>query len=246
MQRSIRYIIHLDDPHASDPLFLQSLGRALALAALRPAPIIVHGSAEVAELLLEAEGIFHQREGGVIPIQSLREHQLVERAGRHLNQQISAILNEAALANVAVFGTQRRALVVEDGRVHARDGAWIAELSKQGVTPIVAAFARDAEGERSGEVPLVDAELAIAHLLHPEPVEVVIFTRTNLPGIMEGGRTIEQINIGDPKIVASVSDRIGMEMIVNAGYSVLLTNTTRLADRTGPVGTHVRKDHIDP
>ena len=240
MAKDAHRILYLDDFHASDPLFLQSLGQALARWRRKPAPIVVHGSAEIAERWLEARGILKQREQGIVPVGNSEEHRLVERAGRHLNQHIAAIFNETAVPTVAVFGTQRRALVVENGRISARNGEWIVSLANQGVVPVLAAFAREETTGKTGEVAVWDAVEAIADLVDRHPTEVVFFSKTNLPGIMEAGEPLDEVDITHPKLASVLPDRHGLERILAANLSVLLTNSTRLADPAGPVGTRVQ------
>lgn len=241
MEQKRNHILYLDDYHAGDVLFLQSLAQALAKVKMRPVPIVVHGSAEAAERLLEAKGIFRRREAGVIPVESIEEHRIVEQAARRLNQHIVAVLNDAVVATVGVFGTQRGTLLVRNGQLTADRGAWVKRLAEQGIVPVLAAFARDESSGRIGEVPLPDAVCAVAKLLGKNEVEVVFFTKTNLPGVMGGGKPLKQIDLGHSKLQRAVSDQDGLERVLENGLSVLLTNTTRLADPGGPVGTTIQQ-----
>lgn len=242
MAKDAYRILYLDDYHASDPHFLQSLGQALARWPRTPAPIVVHGSAEIAERWLEGRGVLKRREQGIVPVGNPEEHQLVERAGRHLNQHIAAIFNEAAVSTVAVFGTQRSTLIVEKSRISARNGEWIVRLANQGVVPVLAAFAREESTGKTGEVALWDAVEAIADLVDRSRTEVVFFSKTNLPGIMEAGEPMGEVDVTHPKLRSVLPDQHGLERILAADLSVLLTNSTRLADPAGPVGTKVQFD----
>lgn len=233
------YFLYLDDYHAGDVHFLQSLARALAKMDARPAPILVHGSGEHAERMLEANGIFRQREGGVIQIESAAEHALVERSMRRLNQKLVALLTDAVVSSVGVVGTQRRTLVVKDGAINGAGGAWLGALTAQGVVPAVAALARDEASGRTGEIPVADAVAALAGSTRDTSPKIVFFTKTNLPGIMEDGRTVEHIESGHPKIDGAVPDPSGLRRVLEHGLPVLLTNTTRFAEAGGPVGTHI-------
>lgn len=235
------YILYLDDYHTGDVHFLQSLARGLARMNARPAPVVVHGSGEHAERALEANGIFRRREYGVLPIESRTEYILVDRAARQLNQKIVAMLNDAVVPSVGIMGTQRRSLIVRDGRISAA-GGWIHSLMRQGIVPVVAAFASLEEGGASGEVPIFDAVSALAASFAHDDVQVVFFTKTKLPGLMQGGRPLERVGADHEMLANAVPDREGMRRLLNYGYSILLTNTTRLADEGGPVGTNIRSD----
>lgn len=241
MEQKSKQILYLDDYHAGDVLFLQSIAQALAKFTRRPVPVVVHGSAEAAERLLEAKGIFRRREAGIIPVESVEEHRIVEQAARRLNQHIVAILNEAVVATVGVFGTQRGTLLVRNGEVTAAGGVWVRELADQGIVPVLAAFARDESSARIGEVPLPDAVSAVAKLLGRNDVEVVFFTKTNLPGVMDAGKPVRQVGLKHSMLQSAVPDQDGLQRVLATGLSVLLTNTTRLAEPGGPVGTKIRQ-----
>lgn len=239
MTQSTFRILYLDDYHAGDVLFLQTLARALGRWNARPAPVLVHGSGEAAERALESKGIFRTREGGLLPVESPEEHRLVNQAGKLLNQHILAVLNDAVVSAVGVVGTQRRTLMVEDGRVAASGAEWILAMVRQGVVPVLAAFAREARSGATGEVPIADAVAALAAMFGVDDTEIVFFTRTNLPGIMEGGRPRPRIEASDPRLDEAVPDLDGLKRLRAMGLPVLLTNTTRLADRGGPIGTAI-------
>lgn len=238
MEQPAAYVIYLDDYHAGDVHFLQSLARGLARRAQRPAPAIVHGSGEHAERLLEANGIFRRREHGVLQIESREEHTLVERATRQLNQKLVAILSDAVVSSVGVFGTQRRALVVRGSTVEATSAPWMMQIMEQGIVPVLAAYGRDEQAGTVGEVPIADAVVALAQAIERH-VEVVVFTVTNLPGIMAEGHPVPSVEHGHPGIEKAVSKDVDLDRLRDVGLTILLTNTTRFADSSGPVGTRV-------
>lgn len=235
------YVLFLDDYHAGDVLFLQGLARAMARRTWKPAPVIVHGSGEHAERLLEAHGIFRRRTGGVLEIESASEHTLVEQALRSLNQKIVALLTDAVVSTVGVIGAQRNVFAIADGQLCARGATWLYGIARQGVVPVVAANARDETSGATGEVALTQAVESLAAGLSrsAEGVEIVAFTRTNLPGIMRKGSPRSQVDVSEPVLRESVPDWESLADLVTAGYPVLLTNSNRLADSGGPSGSHV-------
>jgi acetylglutamate kinase len=232
------YLLYLDDFHAGDPLFLHSLSRGLS----RPGTagrIVIHGSGEEAQRALESEGIFRMRSQGIIPVESAVEHALVERAIRRLNQKIVGILTEGVVSAVGVMGTQRRLLVVRGGLLEAGDTTWLLQVVEQGVVPVVAAYAAEADTDRTGEVFLAEAVAALASGIPNVGVEVVFFTKTNLPGIMRGGEPIREMELRKVDLPNIVLDADGLNAVAERGHRILITNTTRFADPSGPVGTRL-------
>ena len=239
MEQPTVYILYLDDYHAGDVHFLQSLARGLARRTKRPAPAIVHGSGEHAERLLEANGIFRRREHGILQIETQEEHGLVERAARQLNQKLVGLLSDAVVSSVGVFGTQRRALVVQGETVVALGTEWMLGIMQQGIVPVLASFGRHEGAGTVGEIPTADAVIALGRALEGN-VEVVVFTTTNLPGIMAEGRTLSEIGLDHPAIERAVPADADLMPIIDAGLPIFLTNTTRFADSGGAVGTRIR------
>lgn len=244
------YLLVLDDYHGGDVLFLQGLCRALSRRSWMPAPVIVHGSGEHAEHLLESQGIFRSRFGGVLAIESPREHALVERALRTLNRKITALLTDAVVSSVGVVGAQRSVFEVRDGRLQASGAEWLADVAARGVVSVVGASARDPSSEATGEVALSTAVVTLGRRFaeiagspdRASPVEVVFFTKTNLPGVMRGGAPRETVDVADPVLEESVSDRESLAHVVAAGLPVLLTNSNRLVDAHGPAGSRIVSD----
>lgn len=232
------YILFLDAYHAGDVLFLQSLSRAMARRAWSPAPIVVHGSGEHAERLLESHGIFRSRSGGVLQIESAREHALVERALRSLNRKIVAILTDAVVASVGVIGAQRNVFAVDGEELRAPGASRVQEIAAQGVVPVVAANARHEGTEATGEPALTQAVDALARALQrARQVEIVLFTTTNLPGVMHGGSPKAEAEIEELR--GCVADPEALAALVESGRRVLVTNSNRLSDPEGPVGSRI-------
>lgn len=229
-------VLYLDDYHAGDVLFIQSLARSLARLKERRA-VLVHGAGEHAERALEAAGIFHKRTNGVIPVESAAEHALVERALRHVNQKITGALTDAVVPAVSVIGSERGLFISRGGQLQALNVAWLETLAQKAIVPVVGVFAIEEGSGRTGEVPLHLAIEAISRSFQAK-TRTVVFTKTNLPGVMKGATPEPAVGTDriDERIVADVP---GVKYLVSRGISVLLTNTTRLSDKNGPIGTRI-------
>lgn len=235
------YLLFLDDLHGGDVLFMQSLARALSKKQWQPAPVLVHGSGEHAQRLMESHGIFRGRSDGVLEIESAREHALVERALRALNQKIVALLTDAVVSSVGVVGAQRNIFVMRDGRLHAPGAGSLRSIADQGVVPVVAANARDDASGATGEIALKEAAASLAERLDQlgRRTEIVFFTTTNLPGVMRDGVARREVGLNETALRESVSDWDSLAHLVSAGFPVLLTNSNRLSDPGGPAGSRV-------
>ena len=230
-------VLYLDDYHAGDVLFIQSLARSLARMKERRT-ILVHGAGEHAEHALEAAGIFHKRTNGVIPVETAEEHALVERALRHVNQKITAALTDAVVPAVGVIGSERGLFTSRGGQLGVNNVAWLETLAQKAIVPVVGVFATEEGTGRTGEVPLHLAIEAISDSFEAK-TRTVVFTKTNLPGIMKGASPEPTVGTDriDDRIVADVP---GVNYLVSRGIFVLLTNTTRLSDKNGPIGTRIQ------
>lgn len=230
-------LVYLDDYHAGDVLFIQSLAHALARMKARRV-VLVHGSGEHAERALEAQGIFRTRVHGVLPVETADEHTLVEKALRHVNRKITGALTDAVVPAIGIVGSERGLLRIKGGRVCVENAGWVEGLSRQGVVAVVAAFAMDDASGRTGEVPLHLVVEALYRTLST-PAEVVIFTKTNLPGVMERGspRSSAPADVLNDRIV---SEPEAVAYLASTDLSVLLTNTTGLSERDGSAGTRIR------
>ena len=238
------YVLYLDRYHLGDVLFLQSLTRAMGGArAAGLEALVVHGSGEEAERLLEGEGYFVAREGGVLQVTSAVEAALVDRAVRQLNRRLVSLFTDAVVATVGVVGTDRGLLRAQsDGGVALHRPEWLLKLVRQGVVPVVGAVARAADGTGAGEVDAASVALAAAQALGAgtgEEVGVACFTQTNLPGVMDGRSPRARIRVSELPDEGLVPEPEAVRRFVAAGVPVLLTNTARLVDRGGPTGTRV-------
>lgn len=199
--------------------------------------ILVHGAGEHAQRALEAEGIFRTRDKGLLPVESAAEHALVERALRHVNRKITGALTDAVVPAVGVIGNERGLFRMRDGQVQADNVGWLEDLGRQGVVAVLAAFAVDELSGRTGEVPVHLAVETVARMMKA-PAQAVVFTKTNLPGIMRGGSPEPCLSVDhlDDRIVSDVE---AVAQLVANNVSVFLTNTAGLTDRSGPIGTRI-------
>ena len=228
------YVLYLDDHHASDALFIQGLARSLA-GIDQGRFLLVHGSGEHGRQVLEDRGIFRDRTGGVLAVETPEEHALVERSLRHVNRQITGILTNAVVSSVSLIGSDRGLLVVEGTDLLLRRVDWVEALVEKGVVPVIGSYALEVESGRTGEVALHRTVAALVNGLSGSATAVA-FTTTNLPGAMRGASPerewpIEEL---DERWVA---DFPAIHALVSQNIRVLLTNSTRLSDVGGPTGT---------
>lgn len=234
-------VLYLDHYHLGDVLFLQSLARSFAGAgAAAPPAVIVHGSGEEAERMLEGEGYFTERVGGVLQVGSPEEAALVEQAVRRVNRQVVGLFTDAVMAAVGVLGTDR-GLIRRDpeGALVLHRSQWLLDLVYRRVVPVVGAWARTDGGE-GGEVPLADVVCTFAAAMGG--ATVVFFTNTRLPGVMEGRAPRPEVRLAELLAAADrppVPEPDALRNVVAAGVPVLLTNPTRLVEKGGPSGTRI-------
>ncbi|RMH60596.1 MAG: acetylglutamate kinase, partial [Bacteroidetes bacterium] len=140
------YVLYLDAYHLGDPLFLQGLARWVAQAGPQRPPLwLVHGSGERAERLLEAQGLFPERSGGVWAVTRPEERALVERALRETNRTIVATLTDAVVPAVGIHGVDRNLMRRQaDGTVVIGRIGWVRELARQRVVPVLSTLVTDA------------------------------------------------------------------------------------------------------
>lgn len=238
MERADHYVLLLDDYHASDPTFLQSLARVLSHRGGRLPCILVHGSGERAEEALEAQGILRRRVGGVLAVESPLEHGLVERALREVNRGIIAVLTDAVVPCVGVIGSDRGVLRMEGPDLKILGVEWIESLTEKGVVPVLACHANEEGSRRTGEVSMELVITTLASALSGATT-VVAFTATNLPGVMKGGSPLAEVAV-DELSRDTVRDASLLANLASQNLRVLLTNTTRFVDSDGPIGTLVR------
>ena len=225
------YLIYLDDYHLDDLLYLPSLAQKMGrMRRACPLCLFVHGGAGQAERLLEAQGLFPERKGGRMVVETLAQAALVERALRQVNRQIVGVLTEEGVAAVGFQGSDRGLLRQnDDGLVEAGRVGWLEALVRQRAVPVVSAFV---QGAQEGSVQIVSpsavaATLAQALTTNTLRVVVACFTRNDQPGIMEEGQPIGSLAL-DAVPGALLPDPDALRGLVEAGLPVLLTSATGL------------------
>lgn len=238
MQAPIVSLLYLDRFHLGDPLFLQALGRALARRGdMNLRPILVHGQGEFVQRRLESEGIFLRMHRGVYAATTAEEERLIDTSTRDLNRWLTGLLTEAVVPAVGFMGADRDLLRREGEAIRVGRVEWVAQLLGQEVVPVIASTARGDDGSTVA----VDPVEALAALLgyFGEAAEVVSFTTNNLGGVMQGRDPIVALPLEDVIGRNVLADPEGVEVLVNAGARLLITNTVRYATGTAVRGTWV-------
>lgn len=229
-------LLYLDRYHLGDPLFLQALGQAVARsssAGLRP--ILVHGQGDEAQTKLEGQGIFIEPVRDVYHGKSDVENYIIEMAHRELNRRLVGILTEAAVPAVGFMGSDRGLIRADSRRVRIGTMKWLNDILARNVVPVIGTETRQEEGRSRGVDP-VQVVSAFADVVK-SPFEIVMFTTNNLGGIMKGRDPVGRIDVRDAIEEAVIADTEGAEMLVLAGYPVLLTNTVRYPGHSQARGT---------
>jgi acetylglutamate kinase len=232
------HFLYLDDYHLGDPLFLQRLAGLMGRAGRRGPYVLLHGSGEAAERLLEAEGLFPERVGGTPRAGSAREAALVERALRETTGRIVALLTEAGVPAVGFQGADRGLLRQEaDGAVAAGKTGWLKEILGRGAVSVVSALAA-VPGEAGREVPLRAAAAALGRAFATEGPTVVFFTRNDQPGVGMGGSFRERLPLAALPEEA-VAEPEAVREVVRAGLGAFVSSAVGCFGGTAPRGTHI-------
>ena len=234
------YLLYLDDYHLNDLLYVPSLAQQMGrMRRARPACLFVHGSGEQAERLLEAEGLFPEREDGFVQARTPEEAALIEQALRQVNRRVVGALTEEGVHAVGFQGADRGLLRVdEDGTVKTGRVAWLKELVEKRAVPVVSALAQGPEGEAARAVRVPAATVALAHALGAGDLVVVFFTRTNQPGVLEGERPLHTLAL-DALPGALLPDVEAVRAVVSAGVPALLTSVRGLFSADEPQGAMI-------
>ncbi len=232
------YLIYLDPYHLDDLLYLPSLARMMGRLRLRrPACLLIHGSGEQAERLLEAEGLFPERKEGLVQVRTAAEAVLVERAARRVNRQIVGALTDEGVPAVGLQGLDRGLLRLSDeGRVMTGRIDWLKDLAPKQVVRVVSARVKDARAGHACEVHLHEATRALAHALHA--VVVVFFTRNNQPGVLVGDALLRERSL-DALPEAILPEPEAVRAVAHAGFSVMLTSAAGLFGSDDVRGTRI-------
>lgn len=234
------HVLYLDRYHMEDTVFLQHLARALAKRQ-RPSTrcLVVHGSGEYVERVLEGEGLFPERQDGVLQVETAEQAELVERSVRQFNQRLVATLTDEVVACVGVQGTSRNLFWREEGRLVARGAGWLEALIKQGVIPVVSALVLNPETKRTEEVATAEAVRALTRRLTDLDPRVVFFTRTGRPGLVRDGEVLARVAAADLPGSDVLAEPDAVQAVLRSGLEVLLTDPGALAEHDEVAGTRV-------
>lgn len=231
------HLLYLDRDHLNDLLFTQALARSLAGPAVPPC-VIVHSSGEHAERMLESQGIFAERTGGVLSATSPQEVALLARALRETTQKLVGMLTDAVVYAVGMQGADRGLLRLRpDGRLAAGRTGWVRELAAKQAVPVIAATVMDAQ-HLLREVDLAEAATVLGTALGAGEggVEIVFFTKANRPGVVSGKTVVPEIAPAELPSTDVLPEPDAVRRVVQAGLPARLTN---LGGFPGGEGTRV-------
>lgn len=236
------YLIYLDYYHL-DVLFVQILARTLAntprMEVLPPMCLIVHGSGERAERMLEAEGLFPERIHGVLQVRTPEEQRIVERATKEMNRRIVGILTDATVYAVGFQGYDRGLLRVNpEGGITGSEANWLVDLIKKRAVPVISSLVREGEEQDNvKEAGISDILNALTCLAATDEITITMFTRSNRPGIFSKGERLEKITLNAAGMSDDIPDFETVQSLVKRGKSVLITSVGALREEGGPSGT---------
>lgn len=237
------YLLHLDRHHLGDALFLKSLAQQLVSAGGEaPATVLVHGSGEKVERTLEAQGVFPERSGGLLQVETDEQRRLVERAVREVNQEIVAALTDQVVSTVGIQGVDRGLFGWdEEGTLTASNAGWLSALIKQHVVPVVSALVEGADTGTVEEVRTASAVVALARALEAsfEPVACVLGTGGQ-PGVQDDdGKILDDLAL-DRVSEEHVAEPSAVRHLAKADLPVLVTTVQGLFSSGRPAGTRIR------
>ncbi len=242
------YLLYLDTEHVSDPLFLEELARHFHEHPVgHRRALIVHGSSEKVERTFESDGVFIERENGMLPVETDEQRRLLERDVRETNQSIVAALTDQVVPTVGVQGTDRHLLHrTDDGDIEAaNDLGWLDALLKQHVIAVVSALVPSQKDDGiAEEVPLPAATKALAtyfasQQIADEHVQVVVFSDDDTPGISE-----DDASVADSVAYTELADTALPHpnlapYLIDAHIPLLVTNLRGFFQGDRPKGTRI-------
>ena len=202
-------ILYLDEAHAGDRLFLDSLSRTLKDVQRASSRImIVHGGESQAHM-------------------------------RSLNKLLVAELTDEVVSAVGIQGSDRRLLQInERGEVNVNGRGWLETLIKQGVVPVVSSVGTAESRPQVLSPDAVISALAVA-LGDLRPVAVAFTaTNRPGAAASDSGAASEHLppdRIPDE----AYAERDMLRRLADAGLEVILTNLPSLRDGEVPEGTRI-------
>jgi len=238
------YLLYLDRYHLGDPLFVKNLAKHIQQGPTREC-LIVHGSGEKVERTFEAQGLFPERNRGVLDVETTEQKRLVERAVREANQEIVGSLTDEVISTVGIQGTDRGLLRLSSsaGNGAQGDGAqgdgapatpsgedieittgkvgWLEALLKQQVIAVVSALAKSESGVH--ELWTADAATALADALADVfDITAVMLTTGDRPGVTDATGTREEASVDAAS--SQIAEPEAAKHLIDAGISVIVTS----------------------
>lgn len=226
------YLLYLDRYHQGDPLFLKELAQHFARADPGQVPaVLVHASGEKLERTLEAEGLFPEREEGIVKTETPQQEALAERAVREANQDLVALFTDEVVTAVGLQGCDRGVLKrTPEGDVEAGTLGWVEDLVKMRVVPVISTLAAGPEGAE--EVPPVRAAVALATALEGFTVTICFLVNGALPEEAVAADALSGTDL--------VSEPAAVRHAARAHDRVWLTDLRHLFAEGGPQGRQVQ------
>ncbi len=224
------YLLHLDDYHLDDLLFVQSLGRMLV--GNRLPVVLVHGSGGGAEGLLEGQGLFPGKRDGRFVNLTQEEKRLVEQGYRQTNRLLVGKLTDSGVSAVGLHGGDRGLLHRAGEGVEPGELGWLRALVQNGAAPVVSTLLATADGVE----PVVphQALAALAAGLAPDAA-VVALTRTGQAGLGTPHLAAEAL----AEHAAALADSGAATGVAATGTPLLVTTLPAFLAASGPSGTWV-------
>ena len=245
---SVLYLLYLDTEHVSDPLFLEELARQFHEHPVgHRRALIVHGSSEKVERTFESDGVFMERENGLLPVETEEQRRLVERDVRETNQSIVASLTDQVVPTVGIQGTDRHLLHrTSDGAIGAANNlGWLDALLKQHVIAVVSTLIPgENDQDIAEEVPLSAATTALASYFASQQiaegqVQVVAFSTGDTPGLTDSdGSVIATLPHTELPDDALPHPELAPRLL-EAQIPLLLTNLSGFFQGDRPTGTQI-------
>ncbi|MEM1125685.1 MAG: acetylglutamate kinase [Bacteroidota bacterium] len=231
------YLFYLDLHHLQDLLFVQQVARAAG--GDRPPCLLVHGSGDQAERLLEGHGYFPTRHpDGRWLVETAEERQFIEQAVRATNRQVIQALNDQVVPSVGIQGGDRSLLRVEEGQVRTGRVGWVEALVSQRVLPVVSTLVPDPAVGQAAEQ---SAEAVLVALAEALDATVAFCLKGSAAGLLDEARQVRP-TVSAAELVQEPSLPVPdvVQRVAAQGLPVLLTSVDGFFGQIVPEGTLVK------
>lgn len=233
-------LLLVDRTHLDDLLFARDLGRRLATRPTGALPmLLVHGSGDRSERLLESSGFDVRRREDRLMAESPAEAAVIERGMRETTQRLVAGLTDQGAAAVGLHGCDRGTLVCDPrGALSANLPVIWHDMARAGAVPVVSALAREASGAVVEQPPGAVLAAVGRTLAQTQPVRVLLLTGTRTAGLVQNGVVRASISdIADADSQSSGHLLPVIERLAPEAFEVWLTHLAGLKEP--PVGTRL-------